>query len=205
MTMILSCNLGTHMKHRQLLKLGQLYCLLLIFSASLFCVRWGSRRQQVASHSPAFPTVLWLSPLTTMQATPTPPPSITQPYGLRVSPSPQPMDPALQVLQQGCWDMLTKITPWDWEAVARAMETCLTCSRTLYLTTAQPSVTPAPAALPVVPVMQTRPGGANNATLPLRYPLGNFNVSGFVLSVTWLHSCLSLPLQALNVLAFYLC
>lgn len=124
------------------------------------------------SLGPAFPMVLWLSPLTTMQASPTPPPSITQPSGPCLSTSPQPMDPVLQALQRGCWDTWTKITPWDWEMVARATETCLIRSRTLYLTTAQPPVTPAPAALPVVPVMQTRPGRANNATLPLRYSSG---------------------------------
>lgn len=49
------------------------------------------------------------------------------------------------------------------------METCLTRSRTLYLTPAQAPVTPAPAALPVVSVPQMRRGGASNATLPLRY------------------------------------
>lgn len=126
----------------------------------------------MASPGPLFPMVHWLSPLTTMQASPAPPPSTTQPSGPLVSPSPQPMDPVLQVRQQGCRDTWTKTTPWDWEVVARETETCLTCSRTLYLITAQPPVTPAPAALPVVPVMQTRPGGANNATLPLRYPSG---------------------------------
>lgn len=131
----------------------------------------------MASRGPAYPMVLWPSPLTTMQATPAPPLLTTQPSGPRVSPSPQPMDPVLQVLQRGCRDTWTKITPWDWEMVARATETCLTRSRTLYLTTAQPPVTPAPAALPVVPVMQTRPGGANNATLPLRYPSNSFDVS----------------------------
>lgn len=108
-----------------------------------------------------------------MQASPAPPPLITQPSGPRVSPSPQPMDPVLRVLQRGCWDTWTRITPWDWEVVAWATETCLTHSRTLYLTTAQPPITPAPAALPVVPVMQTRHGGANNTTLWLRYPAGS--------------------------------
>lgn len=126
----------------------------------------------MASHGTAFPMVL--NPLTTTQASPAHPPSITQPSGPRVSPSPQPMDPVLQVLQRGCWDTWTKTTPWGWEVAARATETCLTRSRTLYLTTAQPPVIPAPAALPVVQVIQTRHGGANNATLPLRYLTGSF-------------------------------
>lgn len=122
----------------------------------------------MASRGPAFTTVLWLSPPTiTTQASPATPPSITQPPGPRVSPSPRPTDP--RAPRRGRWDTRTRITPWDSEVVARATETCLTRSRTLYLTTAPPPVTPAPAALPVVPVMQTRHGGANNATLPLRY------------------------------------
>lgn len=131
------------------------------------------------SRRTAFQMVLWLSPLTTTQAWPMPLLSTTQPTGPLVSPSLQPMDPVLRVLQQGCRDTWTKITPWDWEVVARATGTCLTCSRTLYLTTAQPPVTPAPAALPVVQVKQTRPGRANSATIPLRYP---FDYPCFIIS-----------------------
>lgn len=127
----------------------------------------------MASQRPAFPMVLQTPP-ETMQAFPAHALSITQPSSLRVSPSPQSMDAlVLQVLQQGCRDTWIKNMPSDWQMMSRAMETCLISSRTLYLTIAQPPATPTPAALPVVQVMQMRPGRANNATLPLRYSLGS--------------------------------
>lgn len=141
----------------------------------------------MANRGPAFPTANWLGPLPTTQAFLAPPLSITQPPGPRVSLSPQPMDPVPQVLQRGCLDTRTKITTWDWEVAAQATETCLTRSRTLYLTTAKPPVNPAPAALPVVPVKQTRHGGANNATLPLRYTVDCFEMALFCTTAIHIH------------------
>lgn len=126
----------------------------------------------MASQHPAFPMVLQ-TPLETMQASPAHALSITQPSSPCMSPSAQSMDAlVLQVLQQGCQDTWIKNMLSDWQMMVRAIETCLISSRTLYLTIAQPPVTPTPAILPVVQVMQTRPGRANNATLLLRYSLG---------------------------------
>ncbi|XP_024919475.1 histone demethylase UTY [Cynoglossus semilaevis] len=109
------------------------------------CSRSG-RQQRVASLDPVFLTVLRRIPLT-----------IT-------TPAPR-MAPALPVLQRRRWKTVP-ITRRDQEEATRATEMCLTCSRTLYLTTAQLPVSRVPTA-PGVQVLQKKRGRASSSTLTL--------------------------------------